>query len=95
MGGVRAWKKCLDLAYPAMLADRGRDLARAKAKLGEPSRMKALQATCRSDPDWADPCAGLGEPVSLDGVGRYPHAQAPDRVYASALPVLARTPAHA
>ncbi len=55
-----------------------------------------------SDPDWADPRAegeriladlpqGLGELAVLDGVGHYPHAQAPDDVLALALPFLART----
>ena len=54
------------------------------------------------DPDWADPRAegeaiiadlpeGLGELAVLDGVGHYPHTQAPDEVLALALPFLART----
>jgi pimeloyl-ACP methyl ester carboxylesterase len=54
-----------------------------------------------ADPDWADPRAegeriiadlpdGLGELVVLDGVGHYPHAQAPNEVLALALPLLAK-----
>jgi len=54
------------------------------------------------DPDWPDPRAegeriladlpdGLGELVVLDGVGHYPHTQAPDELLAVALPFLART----
>ena len=53
------------------------------------------------DPDWADPRAegekivadlpaGLGELVVLDGVGHYPHAQAPRELLAAALPFLAK-----
>lgn len=58
------------------------------------------------DPDWANPRAegeqiikdlpdGLGELVVLDGVGHYPHTQAPDEVLALALPFLAKTLNHA
>ncbi|NPD05921.1 alpha/beta hydrolase [Nocardioides sp. zg-1308] len=58
------------------------------------------------DPDWADPraegqaivdelAAGLGELVVLDGVGHYPHAQAPDELLASLLPFVARVVADA
>ena len=50
-----------------------------------------------ADPDWADPRTegeriladlrpGLGELAVLDGVGHYPHVQAPDQVLALALP---------
>jgi pimeloyl-ACP methyl ester carboxylesterase len=129
MGSMKAWKKYLDLAYPAKPADWDQELARIEAKLGEPGRMKALQAMCQAapgdageqlanvrcpvlvvegdaDPDWADPRAegekiiadlptGLGELVVLDGVGHYPHAQAPDQVLALARPFLARTLARA
>ncbi|GAA3562398.1 alpha/beta hydrolase [Microlunatus spumicola] len=53
------------------------------------------------DPDFVDPRAegeavlaalpdGLGELVVLEGVGHYPHAQAPDALLAVALPFLAR-----
>ena len=125
LGSVKAWKKYLDLAYPTKPADWDGELARIEAKLGEPGRMKALQAMCRAnpgdagaqlpnvtcpvlviegdaDPDWADPRAegekiiaglpaGRGELVVLDKVGHYPHAQAPDRVLALAVPFLART----
>ncbi len=59
-----------------------------------------------ADPYWADPRAegeriiadlphGLGELIVLDGVGHYPHAQAPDEVLALALPFLAKTTEHA
>jgi pimeloyl-ACP methyl ester carboxylesterase len=129
MGSMKAWKKYLDLAYPTKPADWDRELARIETTLGEPGRMKALQAMCQAnpgdagaqlanvtcpvlviegdaDPDWADPRAegekiiaelpaGRGELVVLDGVGHYPHAQAPDRVLALALPFLARTLARA
>jgi pimeloyl-ACP methyl ester carboxylesterase len=58
------------------------------------------------DPDWADPRAegqkivsdlpnGLGELVTIDGAGHYPHAQTPDQVLALALPFLAKTLANA
>ena len=54
------------------------------------------------DPDWADPRAegekiiadlprGLGELVVLEGVGHYPHTQAPDEVLALTTPFLTRT----
>ena len=129
MGSVKAWKKYLDLAYPTKPADWDGELARIEAKLGEPGRMKALQAMCRTnpgdagaqlphvtcpvlviegdaDPDWADPRAegekiiadlpaGRGELVVLEGVGHYPHAQAPDQVLALTLPFLTRTLARA
>jgi pimeloyl-ACP methyl ester carboxylesterase len=128
-GSMKAWKKYLDLAYPAKPADWDAELARIEAKLGEPGRMKALQAMCQAnpgdagaqlpnvgcpvlviegeaDPDWADPRAegkkiindlpaGRGQLVVLDGVGHYPHAQAPDRVLALAMPFLAKTLIHA
>ena len=53
------------------------------------------------DPDFVDPRAegerilaelpdGLGELVVLEGVGHYPHAQAPEELLAVALPFLAR-----
>jgi pimeloyl-ACP methyl ester carboxylesterase len=53
------------------------------------------------DPDFVDPRAegeavlaalpdGLGELVVLEGVGHYPHAQAPDALLAVTLPFLAR-----
>jgi pimeloyl-ACP methyl ester carboxylesterase len=53
------------------------------------------------DPDWADPrvegeriVAELpehrGELVVLDGVGHYPHAQAPDQLLAVVVPFLAK-----
>ncbi len=53
------------------------------------------------DPDWADPRAegekivadlpdGLGELVVLEGVGHYPHTQAPNEVLALAVPFLAK-----
>ena len=125
MGSVSSWKKYLDLAVPTKPADWDAELARIEAKMGEPGRMKALQAMGKSspadagarlpdvtcpvlvvqgslDPDWADPRAegekivadlpeGLGELVVLDGVGHYPHTEAPAEVLALALPFLART----
>jgi pimeloyl-ACP methyl ester carboxylesterase len=50
MGSMKAWKKYLDLAYPTKPADWDSELARIEAKLGEPGRMKALQAMCRTNP---------------------------------------------
>ncbi|AOS64519.1 alpha/beta fold hydrolase [Actinoalloteichus hymeniacidonis] len=55
-----------------------------------------------SDPDWADPGAegkqivaelleGLGELEVIEGVGHYPHVQAPDLVGKLVLPFLAKT----
>lgn len=124
-GSVSSWKKYLDLAIPAKPADWDAELSRIESKLGEPGRMKALQAMAKSspadagarlsevrcpvlvvmgsaDPDWVDPRAegekvvadlpdGLGALVVLDGVGHYPHVEAPDEVLALALPFLART----
>lgn len=49
-GSLPAWKKYLDLAYPAKPADWDRELARIEAKLSEPGRMKALQAMCKANP---------------------------------------------
>lgn len=59
-----------------------------------------------ADPDFADPRAeadrivadlptGIGEVTVLDGVGHYPHAQAPEEVLAVALPFLAKVLNHA
>jgi pimeloyl-ACP methyl ester carboxylesterase len=50
MGSMNAWKKYLDLAYPTKPADWDDELARIEAKLGEPGRMKALQAMCQANP---------------------------------------------
>jgi pimeloyl-ACP methyl ester carboxylesterase len=47
---MKAWKKYLDLAYPAKPDDWDAELARIEAGLGEPGRMKALQAMCRANP---------------------------------------------
>ena len=125
LGSVASWKKYLDLAVPTKPADWDDELARVEAKLGEPGRMRALQAMGKSspadsgerlkdvtcpvlvvqgslDPDWAVPAAegekivadlpdGLGELVVLDGVGHYPHTEAPEQVLALALPFLTRT----
>lgn len=57
-------------------------------------------------PGWAGPRAegekviaglpaGRGELAAPDGIGHYPHAQAPGRVLALAVPFPARTPARA
>lgn len=59
-----------------------------------------------ADPDFADPRAegdrivadlptGIGEVAVLDGVGHYPHTQAPDELLAVALPFLAKALNHA
>jgi pimeloyl-ACP methyl ester carboxylesterase len=73
----------------------------AGAQLGN-VRCPVLVIEGSADPDWADPRAegerivadlpeGLGELVVLEGVGHYPHAQAPDQVLALALPFLSKT----
>jgi len=75
--------------------------ADAGARLGEvTSPVLVIEGSL--DPDWHDPRAegerivadlpdGLGELVVLDGVGHYPHTQAPEQVLALAEPFLART----
>lgn len=50
MGSLSSWDKYLDLAYPTKPADWKAESARIQAKLGEPGRMKALQAMCKSKP---------------------------------------------
>ena len=65
-------------------------------------RCPVLVVEGSADPDWTDPRAegekiiadlptGLGELAVLDGVGHYPHAQAPEQTLALTLPFLART----
>ncbi len=72
----------------------------AGAQLGN-VRCPVLVIEGSADPDWADPRAegqrvlddlphGLGELAVLDGVGHYPHTQAPDEVLALALPFLGK-----
>jgi pimeloyl-ACP methyl ester carboxylesterase len=89
-------------ALQAMCKSRPGD---AGAQLGN-VRCPVLVIEGSADPDWADPRAegerivadlpsGLGELVVLDGVGHYPHAQAPDRLVALALPFLQKTLPHA
>ncbi|WP_415976105.1 alpha/beta fold hydrolase [Rhodococcus sp. 077-4] len=128
-GSLTAWEKYLDLAYPTKPVDWDGELARIDTALREPSRMKVVQAMCKSaptdagaqlgnvhcpvliiegsaDPDFADPRAegdriiadlpaGVGELVVLDGVGHYPHAQAPNELLAVTLPFLERALNHA
>jgi pimeloyl-ACP methyl ester carboxylesterase len=73
----------------------------AGAQLGN-VRCPVLVIEGSAGPDWADPRAegegivadlpgGLGELDVLEGVGHYPHAQAPDDLLALALPFLAKT----
>jgi len=50
LGRLASWKKYLDLAYPVKPADWAGELARIEAKLGEPGRMKVLQAMCKANP---------------------------------------------
>ena len=49
-GRVANWKRYLDVAYPTKPADWDDELARIESNLGEPGRMEALQAMCKSDP---------------------------------------------
>jgi pimeloyl-ACP methyl ester carboxylesterase len=58
LGRLSSWKKYLDLAIPVKPADWDSELARIEAKMGEPGRMKALQAMTKTDP--ADAGAQLG-----------------------------------
>ena len=75
--------------------------ADAGARLAD-VRCPVLVVEGDADPDWADPRAeglriladlpaGNGELAVLDGVGHYPHAEAPDEVVALLRPFLART----
>jgi pimeloyl-ACP methyl ester carboxylesterase len=75
--------------------------ADAGARLGD-VRCPVLVVEGSADPDWADPRAegeriladlpdGLGELAVLDGVGHYPHTEAPTEVLALLLPFLGRT----
>ena len=54
LGSLPAWTKYLELAVPTKPADWDPELARIRAKLSEPGRMKALQAMCKSAPVDAD-----------------------------------------
>lgn len=59
LGSLKAWKKYLDLAYPGPRpADHDARLAQIEASLGEPGRMKTLQAMARTSP--TDAGAQLG-----------------------------------
>jgi pimeloyl-ACP methyl ester carboxylesterase len=75
--------------------------ADAGARLAD-VRCPVLVVEGSADPDWADPRAeglrvvadlpaGLGEVAVIDGVGHYPHAEAPAAVLALLLPFLGRT----
>ncbi len=77
----------------------GTDPSDAGAQLGHVA-CPVLVVEGSLDPDWDSPRAegekiiadlqpGLGQLVVLDGVGHYPHTQAPDQVTALALPFLA------
>jgi len=50
LGRVKNWKKYLDVAYPTKPADWDAELARIESNLGEPGRMEALQAMCKTKP---------------------------------------------
>jgi pimeloyl-ACP methyl ester carboxylesterase len=49
-GRLENWTRYLDVAVPAKPADWDSELARIKAKLSEPGRMKAMQTMCKSKP---------------------------------------------
>jgi pimeloyl-ACP methyl ester carboxylesterase len=49
-GRLGNWMKYLDVAYPTKPADWSTESARIENKLGEPGRMEALQAMCKSKP---------------------------------------------
>jgi pimeloyl-ACP methyl ester carboxylesterase len=50
LGRLASWTRYLDVAYPVKPADWAGELARIEAKLGEPGRMKVLQAMCKANP---------------------------------------------
>jgi pimeloyl-ACP methyl ester carboxylesterase len=50
LGSLPAWKKYLDVAYPAKPADWAGELARIETTMSGPGRMKALQAMCKTSP---------------------------------------------
>ncbi len=90
--------KGLQAMCKANRADAGRQLAHV--------RCPVLVVEGSRDPDWADPRAegqavvdelpaGLGELAVLEGVGHYPHAEAPDELLALTVPFLARVLADA
>ena len=85
--------RALQAMCKASPTDAGRQLAHV--------RCPVLVVEGSSDPDWDDPRAeglaivdelpaGLGELAVLDGVGHYPHAEAPRELLALVLPFLAR-----
>ena len=85
--------KALQAMSKASPTDAGRQLAHV--------RCPVLVVEGSSDPDWPDPRAegravvdelpaGLGELAVLDGVGHYPHAEAPRELLALVLPFLTR-----
>jgi pimeloyl-ACP methyl ester carboxylesterase len=50
LGSLSAWKKYLHLAYPTKPTDWDAELDRIQTTMGEPGRMKALQAMTKSAP---------------------------------------------
>ncbi|MEA5367351.1 alpha/beta hydrolase [Amycolatopsis sp., V23-08] len=65
-GKVANWLKYLDVALPVKPADWDAELARIEAKLGEPGRMKALQAMCKTSPaDAGNQLANVRCPVLI------------------------------
>ena len=50
LGSQSSWKKYLDLAYPTKPADWAAELGRIETTMGEPGRLKVLQAMCKSAP---------------------------------------------
>ena len=95
LASLSAWMKYRDLAYPTKPPDRASTLSRIETTMGDPARMEARQAMCKSVPTDADLPVGLGELAVIEDAGQYPHAQTPDEVVALALPFLARTLARA
>ncbi|MFB9315546.1 alpha/beta fold hydrolase [Nocardioides plantarum] len=64
LGSVSSWSAYLDLAIPTKPADWDAELARIQTTLGEPGRMKALQAMCKTSPaDAGDQLAHVACPV--------------------------------
>ena len=50
LGRLSSWRKYLDLAYPAKPADWDAEMARITTTMGQPGRMKVLQAMCGTSP---------------------------------------------
>jgi len=63
-GRLSSWRTYLDLAYPAKPADWDAEMARISTTMGQPGRMKVLQAMCATSPaDAGAQLANVTRPV--------------------------------